>query len=160
MALKSSKALLGIDPLVLVKYGYCQKEGGVVHNWKRRFFVLTKGSLSYFKSASETQAIKSIKVNSITSITDMVSYQGRNNVFVVNTHSRNYYIECSTAEQAKEWAEEINRCKEYQDRFKPALATPQLSDVLDQDELSFSPILENKGLKMVPADASLVKKSK
>ncbi|KAG7267186.1 hypothetical protein CRUP_027484, partial [Coryphaenoides rupestris] len=37
------------DPTV-IKSGYCVKQGAVMRNWKRRYFLLEENSLSYFKS--------------------------------------------------------------------------------------------------------------
>ena len=135
---KSSRALLGIDPSFLVRYGYCLKEGGMVHNWKRRFFVLTKGTLSYFKSLNDSQAIKVIKVNTITSVLEAPAYQGRNFVIAVHTQSRNYFIQCDSLNQVLDWIDDLTKCREYQDRFKPAACTPAPSD--QEEILHFSPV--------------------
>ena len=117
---KSSKSLLGIDSLSLVKYGFCKKEGGVVHNWKKRFFVLTKGTLSYFKNPNDAQPLKVIKVCNINSVVESPLYQGRSFVIAVHTHSRNFYMQCESQTLATEWIQELTKCKEYKDRFKPA----------------------------------------
>lgn len=137
---KFSKSILGIDSSSLVKYGFCMKEGGVVHNWKKRFFVLTRGTLSYFKSPNDAQALKVIKVNTITSVIESPQYQGRNFVISVLTHSRNFFMQCESQTLATEWTRELTKCKEYQDRFKPASSTcPH-----ELDEL-FSPEPDTKG---------------
>uniref|UniRef100_A0A8C9TFS1 Pleckstrin homology domain containing, family A (phosphoinositide binding specific) member 1a n=1 Tax=Scleropages formosus TaxID=113540 RepID=A0A8C9TFS1_SCLFO len=34
----------------IIKAGYCVKQGAVMKNWKRRYFVLDENSMSYFKS--------------------------------------------------------------------------------------------------------------
>lgn len=36
--------------LLILKEGYMVKKGHIVHNWKRRWFQLTPGTLSYFTS--------------------------------------------------------------------------------------------------------------
>ena len=139
---KSSRALMGVDSWSLVKYGFCKKEGGVVHNWKKRFFVLTKGTLSYFKSPNDTQALKVIKVNTFTSVVESPQYQGRSFVIAVHTHSRNFYMQCESQTLASEWRQELTKCKEYQDRFKP---TSSICPA-ELDEL-FSPEPDTKGFE-------------
>uniref|UniRef100_A0A8C1S8E7 Pleckstrin homology domain containing, family A (phosphoinositide binding specific) member 1b n=1 Tax=Cyprinus carpio TaxID=7962 RepID=A0A8C1S8E7_CYPCA len=37
----------------VIKAGYCVKQGGVMKNWKRRYFMLDDNTLSYFKSDME-----------------------------------------------------------------------------------------------------------
>ena len=135
---RSARALVGIDSSFLVRFGYCLKEGGVVHNWKKRFFVLTRGTLSYFKSQNDVQAIKIIKVNTITSVLEAPAYQGRNFVIAVHTQSRNYFIQCETQSLSLDWIDDLTKCREYQERFKPAASTPAPTD--QEDILRFSPV--------------------
>ncbi|XP_061645192.1 pleckstrin homology domain-containing family A member 1-like isoform X3 [Phyllopteryx taeniolatus] len=37
----------------VIKSGYCVKQGAVMRNWKRRYFLLEENSMSYFKSDLE-----------------------------------------------------------------------------------------------------------
>uniref|UniRef100_A0A8C8I2I1 PH domain-containing protein n=1 Tax=Oncorhynchus tshawytscha TaxID=74940 RepID=A0A8C8I2I1_ONCTS len=43
----------GAQDQALIKAGYCVKQGAVMKNWKRRYFLLEENAVSYFKSDLE-----------------------------------------------------------------------------------------------------------
>ncbi|KAI8485064.1 Pleckstrin y domain-containing A member 1 [Branchiostoma belcheri] len=98
------KQALGLKP---VKTGFCVKQGAVVKNWKRRYFVLDHEGLSYYKSNTDTDPIKVI---SLLDILHVKSYTGdlpRDNLFEVITTNRTFLVQADSPEEMHSWIQAI-----------------------------------------------------
>uniref|UniRef100_A0A8C5AKQ9 Pleckstrin homology domain-containing family A member 1-like n=1 Tax=Gadus morhua TaxID=8049 RepID=A0A8C5AKQ9_GADMO len=49
----------------VIKSGYCVKQGAVMRNWKRRYFLLEENSMSYFKSDLEKEPLRTILLKEV-----------------------------------------------------------------------------------------------
>uniref|UniRef100_A0A3Q3K833 PH domain-containing protein n=1 Tax=Monopterus albus TaxID=43700 RepID=A0A3Q3K833_MONAL len=49
----------------IIKSGYCVKQGAVMRNWKRRYFLLEENSMSYFKSDLEKDPLRMIPLREV-----------------------------------------------------------------------------------------------
>lgn len=111
-----------------------EKQGAYVQNWKKRYFILRKGSLSYF-ARPEDEAPKGIislvrvKVFSMLDFkkqfphysspsTPLVNFGGhtvKENILdkdglVIRTTNRNYFILCNSTRERDEWIQGIKNC--------------------------------------------------
>ncbi|XP_051530490.1 pleckstrin homology domain-containing family A member 1-like isoform X2 [Myxocyprinus asiaticus] len=79
----------------VIKAGYCVKQGAVMKNWKRRYFMLDDNTLSYFKSDTDREPLRVIPLKEVNRVqeckhSDMMT---RDNLFVLVTTSRTFYIQ-------------------------------------------------------------------
>uniref|UniRef100_A0A8C1V9H4 Pleckstrin homology domain containing, family A (phosphoinositide binding specific) member 1b n=1 Tax=Cyprinus carpio TaxID=7962 RepID=A0A8C1V9H4_CYPCA len=52
----------------VIKAGYCVKQGAVMKNWKRRYFLLDDNALSYFKSDMEREPLRVIPLKEVNKV--------------------------------------------------------------------------------------------
>ncbi|KTF90033.1 hypothetical protein cypCar_00008067 [Cyprinus carpio] len=52
----------------IIKVGYCVKQGALMKNWKRRYFVLEQNSMSYFKSDLEKEPLRIILLKEVNKV--------------------------------------------------------------------------------------------
>uniref|UniRef100_A0A3P8ZIA4 PH domain-containing protein n=1 Tax=Esox lucius TaxID=8010 RepID=A0A3P8ZIA4_ESOLU len=55
----------GAQDQALIKAGYCVKQGAVMKNWKRRYFLLEENAVSYFKSDLEREPLRVIPLKEV-----------------------------------------------------------------------------------------------
>jgi len=90
------------------KGGYLTKKGHKVKNWKRRWFVLKFGTLTYFKNPRDSTALGSIPLNTIHKITMGLQEIERPYCFEIQTSNHvNYLISADDAKEMKVWAQAI-----------------------------------------------------
>ncbi|XP_076468741.1 pleckstrin homology domain-containing family A member 2-like [Babylonia areolata] len=94
--------------LAPIKTGYAVKQGAVRRNWKRRFFILHEGGLSYFKSEQDKQPIRTL---SVTDISEARQAEGanvnRDNLLEIVTSKRVFYVQCDSPADMRSWIQEI-----------------------------------------------------
>ncbi|KAI0232099.1 Pleckstrin homology domain-containing family A member 1 [Lamellibrachia satsuma] len=91
--------------------GYCIKQGGKRKNWKRRYFVLDVGGLSYYKSHTEMAPIKTVGIQLILDVRESIGvHLNRDNLFEVVTEQRVFYIQTDTVEVRTSWIQAIRTC--------------------------------------------------
>jgi hypothetical protein len=114
--------------LCLVKY--IEKQGAFIQNWKKRFFVLQKGSLSYYAKEDDLspkgiislvkcscysfQQVKRDQLN-FTAFS-FVGYSEADlevGALIVKTINRNYLILCNSAREKEDWVAAIKNCVLY-----------------------------------------------
>lgn len=83
--------------------GWLTKRGGFIKSWKRRWFVLEEGEISYF-----TQPEDSIPKGKIPlfAVSDVV-HPKRGSSFTITTSARGFVIEAATPEEAGIWVAAI-----------------------------------------------------
>lgn len=86
-----------------IKSGWMKKRGGVVKNWKKRFFVLkVNGNLVYAKDEELTQTQGVIPIKS-EALEIGRSPDLRKFGFFLRTENRTYYFECTSQHTMNDW---------------------------------------------------------
>jgi copper chaperone CopZ len=108
MAKPSVAALINPD-----KEGFLVKQGGLIRNWKKRWFVLKGDTLYYFKTRSDSEPSGKIQLDEHCRIGDGSGKTGRKDSLELTTAERNYYFYVDAPIGAKhevdEWKDAIER---------------------------------------------------
>ncbi|OAJ40278.1 hypothetical protein BDEG_24033 [Batrachochytrium dendrobatidis JEL423] len=86
----------------IIMSGYLLKKGEQRRSWKRRWFVLRPGMLSYYQSDKEYEILNIIPLADITTIAQ-VELRKRLFVFGMVTRKRTYYVCASSAVDRDTW---------------------------------------------------------
>ncbi|XP_030631549.1 pleckstrin homology domain-containing family A member 1 isoform X4 [Chanos chanos] len=94
----------------VIKAGYCVKQGAVMKNWKRRYFVLDDNAISYFKSDLERDPLRVIPLKEVTKVQEckQSDLMMRDNLFELVTTSRTFYIQSDSPEEMHGWIKAIS----------------------------------------------------
>ncbi|XP_018616828.1 pleckstrin homology domain-containing family A member 1-like isoform X3 [Scleropages formosus] len=94
----------------VIKAGYCVKQGAVMKNWKRRYFLLDENSMSYFKSDLEKEPLRMIPLKEVQKVQEckQSDIMMRDNLFEVVTTSRTFYIQSDSPEDMHSWIKAIS----------------------------------------------------
>ncbi|KAL2082907.1 hypothetical protein ACEWY4_020680 [Coilia grayii] len=94
----------------VLKAGYCVKQGAVMKNWKRRYFILEENSLSYFKSDLEKEPLRVISLKEVHKVQEckQSDIMMRDNLFEVVTSSRTFYIQADSPEEMHSWIKAVS----------------------------------------------------
>ncbi|EGG24675.1 pleckstrin domain-containing protein [Cavenderia fasciculata] len=103
----NSKRLLHIVLMKnnITKEGYLTKVGGVVKNWKRRWFIMENGYLFYLKDRNDSQQLGTIAL--IGSTIESISIEGKS--FSIVTKHRTFMLMGDTEEEIREWTSVIQQ---------------------------------------------------
>ena len=91
-----------------IKEGWCKKQGGVVKNWKKRYFVLTAHELSYYEKEPPSKQLGVIDLSKASKV-QYESDQKHGYVFIVSIPKRTYYIATETAQERDSWVTTLNQ---------------------------------------------------
>ncbi|XP_062388559.1 pleckstrin homology domain-containing family A member 1 isoform X2 [Sardina pilchardus] len=94
----------------VVKAGYCVKQGAVMKNWKRRYFMLDENTLSYYKSDLEKEPLRVIPLKEIHKAQEckQSDLMMRDNLFELVTTSRTFFIQSDSPEEMHSWIKAIS----------------------------------------------------
>ncbi|XP_056465410.1 pleckstrin homology domain-containing family A member 1-like isoform X1 [Gadus chalcogrammus] len=94
----------------VIKSGYCVKQGAVMRNWKRRYFLLEENSMSYFKSDLEKEPLRTILLKEVHKVQECKQSDilMRDNLFEVVTQSRTFYIQADSPEEMHSWIKAVS----------------------------------------------------
>ncbi|KAM9395908.1 pleckstrin homology domain-containing family A member 1-like isoform 1-T1 [Salvelinus alpinus] len=94
----------------VIKSGYCVKQGAVMRNWKRRYFLLEENSMSYFKSDLEKDPLRIIPLKEVHKVQECKQSDilMRDNLFEVVTTSRTFYIQADSPEEMHSWIKAVS----------------------------------------------------
>ncbi|XP_066521033.1 pleckstrin homology domain-containing family A member 1 isoform X3 [Hoplias malabaricus] len=94
----------------MVKAGFCVKQGAVMRNWKRRYFMLDDNSISYFKSDLDREPLRVIPLKEVTKVQEckQSDLMMRDNLFELVTTSRTFYIQTDSPEEMHSWIKAIS----------------------------------------------------
>ncbi|XP_051958747.1 pleckstrin homology domain-containing family A member 1 isoform X2 [Xyrauchen texanus] len=94
----------------VIKAGYCVKQGAVMKNWKRRYFMLDDNALSYFKSEMEREPLRVIPLKEVNKVQEckQSDLMMRDNLFELVTISRTFYIQSDSPEEMHGWIKAIS----------------------------------------------------
>ncbi|XP_008285363.1 pleckstrin homology domain-containing family A member 1 isoform X2 [Stegastes partitus] len=100
----------GAQDQAVVKAGYCVKQGAVMRNWKRRYFMLDENAVSYYKSDLEREALRVIPLKEIHKVQEckQSDLMMRDNLFEMVTSSRTFYIQADSPEDMHSWIKAIS----------------------------------------------------
>lgn len=88
------------------KEGFLTKQGGIVKNWKTRWFVLFKNELSYYADRTKDKPIKTLDLTDCQSCYKDDS-TGKKNCFCLDFPDRTWYFYANTEGEQKEWMDMI-----------------------------------------------------
>ncbi|XP_048026412.1 pleckstrin homology domain-containing family A member 1 isoform X1 [Megalobrama amblycephala] len=94
----------------IIKYGYCVKQGAVMKNWKRRYFMLDDNALSYFKSEMDREPLRVVPLKEVNKVQEckQSDLMMRDNLFELVTTSRTFYIQSDSPEEMHGWIKAIS----------------------------------------------------
>ncbi|XP_052426250.1 pleckstrin homology domain-containing family A member 1-like isoform X2 [Carassius gibelio] len=94
----------------VIKAGYCVKQGAVMKNWKRRYFLLDDNALSYFKSDMEREPLRIIPLKEVNKVQEckQSDLMMRDNLFELVTTSRTFYIQSDSPDEMHGWIKAIS----------------------------------------------------
>ncbi|XP_005743446.1 pleckstrin homology domain-containing family A member 1 isoform X4 [Pundamilia nyererei] len=100
----------GAQDQAIIKAGYCVKQGAVMKNWKRRYFVLDENSLNYYKTDMEREPLRAIPLKEIHKVQEckQSEHMMRDNLFEMVTSSRTFYIQADSPEDMHSWIKAIS----------------------------------------------------
>ncbi|XP_074519591.1 pleckstrin homology domain-containing family A member 1-like isoform X1 [Halichoeres trimaculatus] len=100
----------GVQDQGVIKAGYCVKQGAVMKNWKRRYFVLEENALSYYKTDLEREALRVIPLKEIHKVQECKQSElmMRDNLFEMVTSSRTFFIQADSPEDMHSWIKAIS----------------------------------------------------
>ncbi|XP_041117340.1 pleckstrin homology domain-containing family A member 1-like isoform X5 [Polyodon spathula] len=94
----------------VVKAGYCVKQGAVMKNWKRRYFLLDENSVSYFKSELDKEPLRIIPLKEVHKVQEckQSDIMMRDNLFELVTTSRTFFVQADSPEDMHSWIKAIS----------------------------------------------------
>ncbi|XP_076844031.1 pleckstrin homology domain-containing family A member 1 isoform X4 [Brachyhypopomus gauderio] len=94
----------------VVKAGFCVKQGAVMKNWKRRYFMLDDNAISYFKSDLEREPLRVIPLKEVNKVQEckQSDLMMRDNLFELVTSSRTFYIQTDSPDDMHSWIKAIS----------------------------------------------------
>ncbi|XP_028424211.1 pleckstrin homology domain-containing family A member 1 isoform X2 [Perca flavescens] len=100
----------GAQDQAIIKAGYCVKQGALMKNWKRRYFMLDENAVSYYKSDLEREALRVIPLKEIHKVQECKQSElmMRDNLFEMVTSSRTFYIQADSPEDMHSWIKAIS----------------------------------------------------
>lgn len=98
---------------LILKEGFLYKKGGIIKIWSRKYFVLTRESLCYFKRESETsEPIGRVFLSDVVNIATEGLETKRAFVFALLTKRRGTLLQCSNNEDREGWIHAIKKALE------------------------------------------------
>ncbi|CAM4708193.1 unnamed protein product [Leuciscus chuanchicus] len=94
----------------VIKAGFCVKQGAVMKNWKRRYFMLDDNALSYFKSEMDREPLRVVPLKEVNKVQEckQSDLMMRDNLFELVTTSRTFYIQSNSPEEMHGWIKAIS----------------------------------------------------
>eukprot|EP00003_Mantamonas_plastica_P004697 TRINITY_DN1372_c0_g1_i2.p1 TRINITY_DN1372_c0_g1~~TRINITY_DN1372_c0_g1_i2.p1 ORF type:complete len:358 (+),score=140.85 TRINITY_DN1372_c0_g1_i2:37-1074(+) len=98
------------------KEGYLMKQGHLIKNWKRRFFVLSDKTLFYYKEAGDQSPIAGIPLEG-TSIEVAEGKIKKKYCFELNYTAKKYYLAAGNKEEMLNWISAIRTAQGREGRW-------------------------------------------
>ncbi|KAK7134435.1 hypothetical protein R3I93_017753 [Phoxinus phoxinus] len=94
----------------VIKAGFCVKQGAVMKNWKRRYFMLDDNALSYFKSEMDREPLRVVPLKEVNKVQEckQSDLMMRDNLFELVTTSRTFYMQSDSPEEMHGWIKAIS----------------------------------------------------
>ncbi|XP_042192712.1 pleckstrin homology domain-containing family A member 1 isoform X4 [Callorhinchus milii] len=96
--------------LAVIKSGYCVKQGAVMKNWKRRYFILDENSIGYYKSDLDKEPLRTIPLKEVNKVQECKQRDIllRDNLFEIVTNFRTFYVQADSPEDMHNWIKAIS----------------------------------------------------
>jgi len=94
-----------------IKEGHLTKEGGGFKSWKKRWFVLKEGTLSYYKAKGDTEALGVVSLATAGRI-QVTDRKKKANGFEIPTPSRTFYLSADSEAERQAWIDAIEHAKD------------------------------------------------
>ena len=126
MASPAVKRRERLSSQLVVKEGWMQKKGGILKNWSRRYFILNKQSLVYFRQEQDNP-LGRIFLSDIVRIEKEGIESKRDFVFLLHTKKRGICLQASSDADKEDWVRVIQETMvsegeaEQQDPFRKTL---------------------------------------
>ncbi|XP_018080616.1 pleckstrin homology domain-containing family A member 1 isoform X2 [Xenopus laevis] len=94
----------------VIKAGYCVKQGAVMKNWKRRYFVLDENTIEYFKSEMERDPLRVIQLREVQKVQECKQSDNmlRDNLFEIVTTFRTFFVQTDSPDEMHSWIRAIS----------------------------------------------------
>ncbi|XP_078500076.1 pleckstrin homology domain-containing family A member 1 isoform X3 [Lissotriton helveticus] len=94
----------------VIKAGYCVKQGALRKNWKRRYFQLDDNLISYFKTSTDKDPLRSIPLKEVQKVQEckQSDIMMRDNLFEIVTTSRTFYVQANSPEDMHGWIKAVS----------------------------------------------------
>lgn len=98
---------------LILKEGFLCKKGNIIKIWSRKYFVLTRESLNYFKRESETrEPMGRVFLSDLVNITTKGLETKRSFVFSLNTKRRYTLLQGANVEDMESWVYAIEHARD------------------------------------------------
>jgi PH domain len=105
--------------------GYLTKKGQIVHNWKRRWFVLDRDRLSYFRAPSDAEPRGSIDIGTVVRVErahDGTASERYEHVFGIHTTAPRVFLCVAESQQELDaWTSTLNDAVQFWSEFNSEL---------------------------------------
>ena len=91
--------------------------------WKRRWFVLRRSHLAYYKTPAEYKLLRLLDISEIHAITP-VSLKRHDNTFGIVTRGRTFYLQAETQDEVEVWVAKLNEAKDALQSTNSSVAVP------------------------------------
>ncbi|GAM21478.1 hypothetical protein SAMD00019534_046530 [Acytostelium subglobosum LB1] len=112
--IKLAKDVVSKQGTICVRSGYLMKKGHKIKSWRRRWFVLRDGTLSYFKSPKDSAPAGTIPLADIEHLIlddESLAREGYSHIFQIVTVKKIFVIAAENEGDYEEWTEMIQNAK-------------------------------------------------
>ncbi|XP_066576716.1 dual adapter for phosphotyrosine and 3-phosphotyrosine and 3-phosphoinositide [Amia ocellicauda] len=99
---RTENDLIANAPSLGTKEGYLVKQGGIIKNWKTRWFTLNRNELKYFKDKMFEEPIRTLDLKECSAVQFDYS-QDKVNCFCLVFPERTFYLCAKSGVEADEW---------------------------------------------------------
>lgn len=103
---------------LVIKEGFLYKKGGIIKSWTRRYFILNKQSLCYFRREQEDGAADNLHPLGRIFLSDIVNIETEGVekkkafVFALHTKKRSVLLQAANVDDKESWAAAVRRALE------------------------------------------------
>ncbi|KAL1920166.1 uncharacterized protein VTP21DRAFT_1312 [Calcarisporiella thermophila] len=128
-----AKAMLQSEKAI--KSGYLLKKGEKRKTWKKRWFVLRSTKIAYYKDEKEYKLLHVMDLQDVHTVEE-VKHKDKQNVFVIVTPARTYFIRADSRPIMESWISAINGARAQAEK-------PREEQEEDEDERAVPNIITN-----------------
>jgi len=122
--------------MAAIKEGFLTKEGGSFKSWKKRWFVLKDGGLSYYKDKKDTDEALGVISLATAGRIQSIDRKKKVNGFEIPTPSRTFYLSAESETEKQHWIEALEKAKEAASKTEKKLKEEEKVGVTDFELLN------------------------